>query len=464
MNFIHQVFERINNSGIKYCHWKSNANLERSFEGLTDFDLLIDKRNSVQLQKILLELNFKRRVSTANKVYTGMEDYIGFDDQTGTMYHFHLHYQLILGRQYSKNYVLPLMDITLKTAIKDKNYPIMISRPVIELFFLCVRVLLKTPMTPKILGKFLLKKSIFPKNIVTEFAYLRQVVDDGELENFLQEISIKTDLKTFLDSGPDEIGLATFLQLKHGIVRELKNFQRFSLKEQSEQFRIKRASAKNSRSWLTRGGVTIGFLGCDGSGKSSTVATISKWLAWKLSVETVYMGMPKSDKRLQVIRKMARLFNKLGMHKLRQKMQRMGHLLVAKKRYELYLRCNQLKRQGKIVIFDRYPLQELWEMEIPMDGPRIKSTTHPDSARERDYYLNINPPDYLFIMKVSIEESISRKPDLHTEENKSLLIPKITAVNQLIESNQHENFITIDTMKDQQDVILEVKKLIWEVI
>lgn len=73
--YIGNIFEKLNKK-IKYCHFKSNEHLDRSFAGKTDFDLLVHKKDIYRFQKILNEFGFKRRISTADKQYYGMENYI----------------------------------------------------------------------------------------------------------------------------------------------------------------------------------------------------------------------------------------------------------------------------------------------------------------------------------------------------------------------------------------------------
>ena len=77
---INKFFEDLNTSNIRYCHWKSNAHLKKSFEGKTDFDLLIDRNDVSKFYGILLKFRFKRRINTANNLYHSLEDFIGFDD------------------------------------------------------------------------------------------------------------------------------------------------------------------------------------------------------------------------------------------------------------------------------------------------------------------------------------------------------------------------------------------------
>jgi len=66
---INKIFEFINNSGLRYTHFKSSEHLPASFEGKTDFDLLIHQSDFYKFEFLLREMQFKKRESTFNKVY-----------------------------------------------------------------------------------------------------------------------------------------------------------------------------------------------------------------------------------------------------------------------------------------------------------------------------------------------------------------------------------------------------------
>ena len=100
-------FERIEKSKIKYCHWKSNEHLEEGLIGITDLDVLIEKEKYNEISSILMKLGFKRGKSIFYLSYPSIEDYIGFDEETGKMIHLHLHYELMIGKKFIKGVRLP---------------------------------------------------------------------------------------------------------------------------------------------------------------------------------------------------------------------------------------------------------------------------------------------------------------------------------------------------------------------
>ena len=108
---IYDIFDSLNHTDIKYCHWKSNSHLDKSFEAESDFDLLIDREDAAKFVNFLHNFNFKQKFSTANYVYPGFEDYLWFDELSGNIFHFHVHYKLIIGKKNQKNYRIPIEKI-----------------------------------------------------------------------------------------------------------------------------------------------------------------------------------------------------------------------------------------------------------------------------------------------------------------------------------------------------------------
>jgi hypothetical protein len=80
---LRRLLDQLEQQGIGYCHWKSNEHLEAAMVGATDLDVLVDRSRSYGLQRILGATGFKRFEPTRPNSYPAMEDYLGFDDETG---------------------------------------------------------------------------------------------------------------------------------------------------------------------------------------------------------------------------------------------------------------------------------------------------------------------------------------------------------------------------------------------
>jgi thymidylate kinase len=121
-----------------------------------------------------------------------------------------------------------------------------------------------------------------------------------------------------------------------------------------------------------------------------------------------------------------------------------------------------LKNQGRIVIFDRFPLKEFWDMNEPMDGPRIQNSCR-WAKTERTFYHNLKYPDYIFILQVNEEESINRKKEHLNAKKRHLIKEKIKAVDKLVKTKS-DRLIIMDTLKGQEQTLLEIKRKLWELL
>ena len=95
--YITGLFQMLNDAGIRYCHWKSNLRLERGLCGKTDLDLLIDPTDRQQLMLAFEGYGVIPVLAPPGRHYPSIEDYLGFDPLSGCLFHFHVHYQLVLG-------------------------------------------------------------------------------------------------------------------------------------------------------------------------------------------------------------------------------------------------------------------------------------------------------------------------------------------------------------------------------
>lgn len=462
---ISNIFNYLNKEKINYCQWKSTANLNKSFDGKTDFDLLIDRKDSDKLILLLIQKGFKRRQSTYNKTYHSMEDYIGFDEITGKLIHFHLHYTLIMGKRFKKNYSLPLEKLILETAIIDKKFSIRIIKPEIEIILLIIRALIKTKINRSLILMMIMQRNYLPQNITDEINYLMQIVDLVEVrKNCKLYFQGFNDYLELLISCPiNEINLLQFFKIKKKVEIELSKFNRFNKKKVNLDLHIRQLSAKNSRSYINTGGLSIAFIGADGSGKSTISKDIAKWLSWKLSIKRIYMGIPQKHRLYIIIGYLVNITYKLNLQKMEQYFQNLRWLFISNYRKKKYEQSIRFKNQGYIVILDRYPLTYFNQMEKPMDGARINSN-YRLSKKENMNYKVISEPDEIICMRVTFEQSVNRKVEHKNHFTQNLLKKKIEAIESFILANKKSGIKIINSDKDIKAKTLEIKKIIWNII
>ena len=463
---IRNVIDTLNQQ-ISYCHFKSNQHLDESFDGKTDFDLLIHKKDIYKFQKIVSDFGFKRRFSSANKQYYGMEDYIGFDSLNGKLYHFHVHYQLIFGKKLRKNFVIELNDEIWDNLQLDDAYNIYIPSPEIELILLIIRVSLKTQNSFKNFIKVIINKEIIPRNILNEFDYLLQRIDESKLNESCENLNVDADLvfKIFLLLKNSKLNSFSFFVYKKKLIESISNFKILNEEKSIVQENVRTMSVTNSGSWFSTVGTGIGFVGCDGSGKSTIVDEILKWLSWKVSVNSIYMGRPKNfPLSIRILEKVNSYLIRFRLTNFTETIKNKTSLYIARVRKQNFDNSLSFKRSGNVVIFDRFPMKEFWSMEEPMDGPRILNNSIA-RQREENLYKTIKEPELLFLLNVEIEESLKRKKSQGIIEDRVIITRKYNAIQHAIkEAKSRDNIFVVDAMQPYEDVVLKIKKIIWEKI
>ena len=88
-----KLFDELNAYDVRYCHWKSNCNLDRSLRGATDLDLLVDPCHGDRFRVIVHQHSIKPIGAAADKHYPAIQHYLGFDEQTGQLFVFYRFYK-----------------------------------------------------------------------------------------------------------------------------------------------------------------------------------------------------------------------------------------------------------------------------------------------------------------------------------------------------------------------------------
>jgi hypothetical protein len=136
-----RLCDSLNEEGINYCHWKSNAAIDRSASGDNDLDLLVSRADAQRFTEILYQLGFKEAQVLPEEQLPGIRDFYSFDEVTTRLIHVHAHFQLVLGHDLSKNYHLPLERSYLDSA--DQGELFRLPAPEFELVVFVIRMILK---------------------------------------------------------------------------------------------------------------------------------------------------------------------------------------------------------------------------------------------------------------------------------------------------------------------------------
>lgn len=493
------LFDHLNAEGIRYCHWKSNCRLALALAGRTDLDLLIDRADSRRFKEILYQHDFKPFVSSPRRQFPAIEDYLGFDRETGRLIHLHIHYRLILGEEYVKNYYLPLERSFL--ASSELRMGVRVPAPELELIVLSLRALLKyrtSDALRDLLG--IGRRGGLPRSTLDEIDDLLALTNPERLARALHDhaglitpeviVQFLATIRQAPRSG------RTLYELRRRVRRELAPYQRYS----RLRARLIASRAMLERQWpfdrvLRRllpaggkqkipasGGLTVAFVGADGAGKSTIIEHVVKWLSWRTIVRTYYMGNSQPSPGTRAVKslaKAARMIHAVSRRvfggssvlerqagSARRFFESLRYIADGRDRYRRALAGRRKANQGAIVIFDRYPLRGVRVANRELDGPRI-ATVHSGHAgsfmarlarAEERLYQRIPPPEHLFILRVSPAVSQERKPD-HRRET-------IEAKSQAMEQIEADGFgsthIDADLPLDQ--VLLEIKTALWRLL
>ena len=489
---VENLFQALNHSGIRYCHWKSNLRLEWGMQGRTDLDLLVDPAHAQVFKQVLAEHHIKAFLAPPGKRYPALEDYMGFDPSSGKFFHLHVHNQLVLGEQFVKNYQLPLEgqfldSIQLKSGVK-------IPAPELELIVLSIRALLKYRDRDAIKDILSIRSPGIPAHIMGEINWLLNQTCLKKVSETLNSVSDPIPPDPILDFLNTMImtpraGYRLY-RLRQSVRKAIRVYQRHnrlwaSITYFKEFWRRRKSFLKltpERKMTNPRGGLTLALVGVDGSGKTTISRELATWLDWKLDVHTYYLGSKqpswmseRSYLLFRIARRSHRSVSKLLgennfisrlIEALRQALLYSHYLLTGYDRYRRYLAGKRNAQTGSIILFDRYPL------EAPLDGPQIHLAGENDPWRfadtfsrlERKLYQEIQMPDLLFVLEVSPEVSLERKPDHDWAaiEAKNIALGKLAT---LIEAAPKKVGVSYINASLPLDIVLgQIKQKIWEAL
>jgi thymidylate kinase len=489
---VQQLVQSLSQQGIRYCHWKSNVRLLMGMQGQTDLDLLVDRDHQLPFEQILTSLNIKRILPPSHRDFPGIENYLGFDPTSGKLFHLHVHYNLVLGEEYVKNYHLPL-----EKQFLDSVRPlagVCIPAAELEIIVLVLRILLKyrdrdafkdilAIRSPGIKQKmrqevlWLLEQTSL-EQIASTLKGMEDVVPSAVVMNFLHAIT-----------GSSRNGYL-YLRLRQQTRRALHSFQRKSRWQASLNYfkfiwQQRKSFFKHSsehKMVLPGGGITLAMIGVDGSGKSTLSQMTTDWLSWKLDVHRYYMGskQPSLTSRLfySLFRAARRSHRSLGrvlgeknifcrmLENMRQLLLYSHHLFTGLDRYSRYRNSIPKANNGSIVLYDRYPLV------APLDGPVIHQLESGSwhriqkrySAVEQKLYEKMDLPEYIIVMKVSRQISTARKPD----HSASAIQEKLQVLDQILSEietvAEGPRVIPIDASLPLETVFGMIKREIWNLL
>lgn len=494
---VRKLLDRLHQTGIEYCHWKSNQHVLEGMFGETDLDMLVAKDRLIEMTEALCQTGYKRFRAVASSGYPAVEDYLAMDQSTGKLVHVHLYYRLIVGEPHLKGYRLPWEPLVLSSRVFLPQHGIFTSCPELEMILLIVRAALKFRMRDRTM--LLVGRPYPPSNMVREYLWLKERIDGNRLHEYaVQLVGEKpaASLNDILREGSLTFkGMVNFRKTAMLLLRNYKSYGAFHRIVYRWKREANWALGVINKRYLhlpisfrrtpSGGGVVVALLGCDGSGKSTQIKDIVKWLSWKLDVLPIYFGSGDGSSSI------LRWPFKFTVHILRGRgligrlstqaskgsriwvrdegswFKRMGRLLWAvflvlekKKKMRTLTRA---RNRGMVVVCDRYPQNQVHGFN---DGPLLGYLAKSGSGWMRRiaawevscYALaEVVAPDIVVKLHVTPEVAFGRKPDMSFSE----IQRRIDTV-RLLQFNSATTVVNIDATMPLEQVTQEIKQRVWE--
>jgi hypothetical protein len=490
-----RLFEEWRNAGVLYCHWKSNEHVTDGMRGLTDLDVLVDRRQAIQAQAILGRCLFKRFAPVTGTGYPAIEDYLALDRATGRLLHCHLHFRLIAGEQHLKGYRLPWEDLFLEHRQWNPSAGIYVADPHLEMLALLVRLV--TKLRTRDIAAHLLGRPLLNDAYLREYQWLRERVDLERCAHFCDRLlgaPSTTAFTALLVSPPGLRGVLRFRRAARGELDLLRSHGRvlgtllrwlrtIPWLAAGLNRRALRASVPLRRT-LPTGGVLVAFLGADGSGKSTHARATADLFAAKVDVLLTYFGSgdgPGSLVRwpLRVARTLALRVGLLRGDPSRPPpspgepapLRPRGRLLSAARAvWSLALALEKRRKLraawrartlGMVVLTDRYPQSQILGFN---DGPllahwadhRISSLRRLARWEGEPYrWAERHPPDVVIKLHVSPDTALARKPETGRVE----IVRRVAAIRAL--AFPRSAVVDLDADRPFPEVSLDVARTVW---
>jgi len=488
------LFSELEAQRVRYCHWKSNQHLDAALAGRTDIDILVAREDAALFMNIIGSLGFKRFISPPWKTYPEIEDYLGFDHETGALFHLHVHYALMVGRQYIKAHHIPWEKLILDTTVSYEGAGVKIIDPHIELLLLWIRSALKLRL--KDLLKALKHGLAIDKAVRLEFRYLEDRVAPDRMRALMADLlgaKAASRLWPILarKNGADLPGLVCFRLGLRGVADQWRIYGAAGLVARAYGKFLQKTAYRLGASVLglpigmskraAHGGALVAFIGPDGSGKSTVTAHLEDWLSWKIDTHRLYFGSGDGSVNLifRMRKRLKRILVSIGVLKegspkegefkprrtsrLKDLFDGVTLLSLARDKLANLKSARRLTALGSVVIADRYPQNEVHHIN---DGPKIGIDERDSwirryfSRRELAIYQRIAqmPPDLVVKLIIPAAVALARKPDHQPAE----IERKVAVVEGLTFAGAR--IAAVDANRPLQDVLLEAKRVVWEAL
>jgi thymidylate kinase len=470
-----RLFQELNQE-IPYAAWKGCHELYIALEGKANVDILIDPDYQDRFQRLMCEYGFVH-AEYKQLSFPLVEHYYCYDKMLDQIGHLHVYYGLVTGESHTKSYHIPLEKEFLSRRFMN-DYGIYELSYCDQAVVHAIRHYMKIS---SLLGYLFWARE--RPDYVQEYDYISNglISQAGGATSRVASI----DLLTFnFGQLPMTVSISAYLDARRRIsqlahYRRLGTFEalfqslyNFAVRVLIKIFRVGKRLDK---------GIVFAISGVDGSGKSSLVKDLSKWLQDDFDVVTVHLGRPTPTMLTLLLypflffyhliqdRKAASLaiptertrINRVPRHTI---MFATRQLALAYERYQLARHARQRADSGWIVISDRYPSNS----DGKMDSPKLKVGTFKPlnqfAKAERALYGYMPNADVVIWLDVTPETAIERNQQrVKRGKETDAEIFYRHKNNQQLDFRTKQTVI-VDANHDYDTVLRNVKRILWELL
>ena len=416
LSLVVRLAEQLERAGVHYCHWKSNHRLSEFLAGSGDLDLLVAPEDARRFNAVVAQLGFLSARPPEHQRQRSVEHYYGLDSG-GHVVHLHVYYRLVTGGLILKDYELPFAEELLASA----HAAHFLRRPSVpaECLVFLIRKLLEAASRTE---RLLLQRHA--TEVLEEWHWLRHGGDSqfgpeempGQLEGLWKRRFPESDVR-WIREGIEALDRADWRfasrmgrQLRRTLTEYRIHAPRVAVQLRATRFArrvLGRLHRHRRGKQLASGGAVVALVGCDGSGKSSTLAGIAAELALHLDTRTLHLGRPASARPWIAL---ARLFRPRSCSNPSTALRPASLWRQAARVYLAWQRLRSARlaarwaRSGALVLCDRYPSRS-----PGMDGPLPQDRRNPTTlarflARwETRLYQRIPPTDCVVELQVPFQ-------------------------------------------------------------
>jgi thymidylate kinase len=479
------VLNRMEDQGVRYCHWKSNYHIDYAVTAREDIDILIRENDFPTFNKIMLDESFRHSDSVTNREQPGVFHFLGNDVETGSLINFHVYTRILTGDHFMKSWALPFEELLLSETARHGL--IHLPPKSSEIIIFVVRNMIKHTT---VFDLMLVRKE--GKATREEYKWLTDGLDVeialGKLEKYFPEITadeFRDALHLIGSHGPIHRRIALGFRFRNA----LSKYRRYSQINQSYrsvtsafQMALSKFGRKEKHMNLLTGGKIIALVGPQATGKSTIANAIRGWLGQELAVSYIHTGKPPVTWLTILPGILIPLARSIlpGQRSINVEIKAEGEdqpeyplIFVFRKVMQAYDRRALLRkafkasRNGKIILSDRYPSDRVGAIDgatfeyalIKQEKSLLKRGL---MKLERHLYDDICPPDFVLQLTVSVEKALER----NQQRTKSGFQQSADYVKARHSQKQMPEFnrcpvITINTDGSLEDTVLEVKRQVW---